>query len=216
MEFKEVVLHKLFLSGVICGLFIAGCSIAGFKYGQSYGVESFEQKNLNQVNSKTVINLKQQLNDKNIELSRHKENILTNKNDSEFIEPANNAIKTNNFNQNERKVTPRDKGFIPIGNQKVDIEWAPEFTNNLTDTFQLSDELYSLGLIKAIECKTTLCEIQFDLNPPEDFDVVFKIRDAFEQTELKKHGLVFDYKEKENMVKILVGRYNDSFSGLYQ
>jgi len=216
MEFKNVVLNKLFLSGVVCGLFIAGFSIGGYQYGKNYALESNEQSNFKQGNEKEINDLRSQLNDKNLELFSLKENILAIKNKNEFIEQANNSIDMNDLKKDGSMVKPQDRGFVPIENQKVDIEWAPEFTNKLTDAFQLSDVLYSLGLIKTIECKTTLCEIQFDLNSPGDFGVVFQIKDAFEQTELKNHGLVSDYLEKDNMVKILIGRNDDSFEGIYQ
>ncbi len=216
MEFKKVVFNKLFLSGVVCGLSIAGCSIVGFQYGQDYAQGSYEQSNLNQGSEKTIKDLQRQLDDKNFELSSLEEDALTNKKDNEFVEQAKNTKDTNNFKHDESKVKPRYEGFVAVENQKVDIEWAPEFTNKLTDAFQLSDELYSLGIIKTIECKTTLCEIQFDLNSPGNFGVVFQIKDAFEQTELKNHGLVLDYLEKNNMVKLLIGRNDDSFEGIYQ
>ncbi|WP_085299297.1 hypothetical protein [Cognaticolwellia mytili] len=216
MEFKKMVLNKLFLAGVVCGFFIAGCLILGLKYNKIDNPESYQLSHLPQIKENRINDFKPQSSDKNVKLSVLKENHFAKKSHDESIEHPHSKIEMSNSEQFEDKVKPSGKGFVPIENQIVDVKWAPVFTNKLVDTFQLSDELYSLGIITAIECKTTLCEIKFDFNSPEDFNAVFKIRDAFKQTTLKKHGLVFDFLEKENMVKILVGRSDDSFVGIYQ
>lgn len=211
-----MVLNKLFLAGVVCGFFIAGCLIVGLKYNKNDTPMSYQHSHLPQIKENRINDFKTQSSDKNVELSVLKENHFAKKSDDESIEQPHSKIEINNSEQFGDKAKPSGKAFIPIENQIVDANWAPVFTNKLVDTFQLSDELYSLGIITAIECKTTLCEIQFDFNSTEDFNAVFKIRDAFKQTSLKKHGLVFDFQEQENMVKILVGRNDDSFVGIYQ
>ena len=176
-----------------------------------------------------IENLERQIDDKDLELSLLKESVavrqianthtLANydegtKINDESISQYNSDDDLSNSEPHKDKVIKQ--GFIPIENQAVDAKWAPEFTNKLADTFQLSDELYSLGIVNTIECKTTLCEVEFDLNAPGDFGVIFKIKEALEQTELNSHGVVFDYLEKDNQVKLLVGRNEDSLEGIYQ
>ncbi len=46
MEIKKSLSNKYFLSGVLCGLFIAACFMGGFHYGKTTALESKSQTNI--------------------------------------------------------------------------------------------------------------------------------------------------------------------------
>ena len=223
MEFSKLIISS-------CALFISGYLIAAFQYSQNDASDNTNSFRLKQQYEKTINNLERKLNEKSLELSELQENLNSQSGNYHPLSALPSRVTKNNelaaqteieekFNEPEvleNNTKPNKSEFVPVEEQPEDTSWAPEFANQLTDTFQLSDELYSLGIVTAINCKTTLCEVQFDLNSPEKFNVVFRIKDAFKQTPLQRHGLVFDFLERENRVKILVGRYDDSFAGIYQ
>lgn len=214
-----------------CALFIAGYLIATIQYSNDRNATGTELIRLKEQYANIVEDLQQQLREKTVEISELQARNIASQNSHEHHDlnlDSRNVKNNSSANQAQRNGWYEESdidsvngeqvagGFIAIEKQAVDVSWAPEFTEKLTDAFQLSDALYSLGLVTAIECKTTLCEIEFDLNTPQDFGVVFKIREAFKQTSLEQHDLVFDFLEKENKVNILVGRDDDSFVGIYQ
>ncbi len=214
-----------------CSLFIAGYLIATIQYNNNRSLTGTELIRLKEQYANIVEDLQQQLREKTVEISELQARNITSQISYEHHDlnlDSRNVKNNSSANQAQLKDWHEESdvdsvngkqvagGFIAIENQAVDVSWAPEFTEKLTDAFQLSDALYSLGLVTAIECKTTLCEIEFDLNAPQDFGVVFQIREAFKQTSLEQHDLVFDFLEKENKVNILVGRDDDSFVGIYQ
>ncbi|QOL24984.1 hypothetical protein LP316_11795 [Thalassotalea sp. LPB0316] len=204
-----MVFNKSFLSGVVFGFIIATCLRLTLQCTAS---SDDEQSRLGDTVSvqRDDIDLQHSYVNKDIAPPSFERETATNKPENQLNQTHESAIAVDHPKQ------LANQGFTPIDEQVVDDEWAPAFTNQLLDTFQLSDELYALGIVTAIECKTTLCEIEFDLNTHEDENVVFKIREAFSQTALKQHGLVFEFLASENSVKILVGRHNDSFEGIYQ
>jgi len=187
---------------------------------------NFSQLRLNQENERVIEKLRTQFNDTLHTKTKPKENNEVNKFDSSLFSPeksdkkqiilSDDVLAMQDATPDDKTVIPEENGFVPMEKQKIDEEWAPEFTNKLTDAFQLSDDLYALGMIQSIECKTTLCQVYFQLHSPGDFGVGFTIQDALKQTELHQHGVVFEYVEKDNMMKLLIGKNKDSFEGIYQ
>jgi len=101
------------------------------------------------------------------------------------------------------------KNHLPFKDQEVDYNWAPEFTDKLYDVFSSDEELTKL-IVKEIECRATLCYLQFYVENADSIKQAQIVGKVLTSGDWQEHSFYLLGHPEPGVMTIQIGRFKEN------